>query len=97
MILKELSDSVLYKDILSLDSIGKPDKLQRLLQALAYQVGSQVSYNELGRLIGLDSKTVERYIDILEKSFIIFRLNSWRMIHPLHTTVLNFCPTTKFA
>lgn len=77
MILKELSDSVLYKDILSLDSIGKPDKLQRLLQALAYQVGSQVSYNELGRLIGLDSKTVERYIDILEKSFIIFRLNSF--------------------
>lgn len=76
-ILKELCDSVLYKDILSLDSISKPDKLQRLLQALAYQMGSQVSYNELGRLIGLDSKTVERYIDILEKSFIIFRLNSF--------------------
>lgn len=77
VILKELCDSVLYKDILSLDSVGKPDKLQRLLQALAYQVGSQVSYNELGRHIGLDSKTVERYIDILEKSFIIFRLNSF--------------------
>ncbi len=77
VILKELCDSVLYKDILSLDSIGKPDKLQRLLQALAYQVGAQVSYNELGRHIGLDSKTVERYIDILEKSYIIFRLNSY--------------------
>ena len=77
IVLKELCDSVLYKDILSLDSINKPDKLQRLLQALAYQVGSQVSYNEVGRLVGLDSKTVERYIDILEKSFVIFRLNSF--------------------
>ncbi len=76
-ILKELTDSILYKDILSLDSIGKPDKLQRLLQALAFQIGSQVSYNELATLIGLDSKTIERYIDILEKSYIIFRLNSY--------------------
>ena len=76
-VLKELSDSYLYKDILSLDSISKPDKLVRLLKALALQIGSQVSYNELGQLIGLDSKTVERYVDILEKSFIIFRLNSF--------------------
>ena len=76
-VLKELSDSYLYKDILSLDSINKPDKLVRLLKALALQIGSQVSYNELGQLIGLDSKTVERYVDILEKSFIIFRLNSF--------------------
>ena len=76
-VLKELSDSYLYKDILSLDSINKPDKLVRLLKALALQIGSQVSYNELGQLIGLDSKTVERYVDVLEKSFIIFRLNSF--------------------
>ena len=68
-VLKELSDSYLYKDILSLDSINKPDKLIRLLKALALQIGSQVSYNEVGTLIGLDSKTVERYVDILEKSF----------------------------
>ena len=59
-VLKELSDSYLYKDILSLDSINKPDKLVRLLKALALQIGSQVSYNEIGNLIGLDSKTVER-------------------------------------
>ena len=77
MVLKELSDSYLYRDILSLDGIGKPDKLSRLLQALAYQIGSQVSYNEMGRLVGLDSKTVERYIDILEKSYIVFRLGSF--------------------
>ena len=76
-VLKELSDSYLYKDILSLDSINKPDKLVCLLKALALQIGSQVSYNELGQLIGLDSKTVERYVDVLEKSFIIFRLNSF--------------------
>ena len=76
-VLKELSDSYLYKDILSLDSINKPDKLVRLLKALALQIGSQVSYNELGTLIGLDSKTVERYVDILEKSFIVFRLGTF--------------------
>lgn len=75
--LKELTDSYLYKDILTLESIKKPDKLTRLLKALALQIGSQVSYNEIGNLIGLDSKTVEKYIDILEKSFIIFRLTSY--------------------
>lgn len=75
--LKELTDSYLYKDILTLESIKKPDKLTRLLKALALQIGSQVSYNEIGNLIGLDSKTVEKYIDILEKSFIIFRLGSY--------------------
>ena len=77
IILKELADSFLYKDILSFESIKKPDKITRLLKALAFQIGSQVSYNEIGQLIGLDTKTVERYIDVLEKSFIIFRLGSF--------------------
>ena len=77
VILKELSDSFLYKDILSFESINKPDKIVRLLKALAFQIGSQVSYNEVAQLVGLDSKTVERYIDILEKSYIIFRLGSF--------------------
>ena len=77
MVLKELTDSYLYRDILSLDGIGKPDKLTRLLQALAFQIGSQVSYNEVAQLVGLDPKTVERYVDILEKSYIIFRLGSF--------------------
>ena len=76
-ILKELSDSYLYRDILSLDGISKPDKLIRLLQALSFQIGSQVNYSEVGRLVGIDPKTVERYIDVLEKSYIIFRLGSF--------------------
>ncbi len=76
-ILKQLSDSYLYKDILAWEQINKPDKLIKLLQALAYQVGSQVSYNELGQLCGLDSKTVEKYILLLEQAYIIFRLGSF--------------------
>ena len=77
VILKELSDSFLYKDILSLENINKPEKIVRLLKALAFQIGNQVSYNEIGQLVGLDTKTVERYIDILEKSYIIFRLGTF--------------------
>lgn len=76
-ILKQLTDSFLYKDILSLEQIKKPEKIIKLLQALAYQVGSQVSYAELGNMIGLDSKTVEKYIHVLEQSFVIFRVGSF--------------------
>lgn len=74
-LLLSLSDSYLYKDILTMDSLRKPDVLNKLLQALAFQIGSEVSYNELAQTIGTDSKTVEKYIDLLEKCFIIFRLN----------------------
>lgn len=76
-ILRLLSDSYLYKDVLTLDQISKPDSLVKLLQALAFQVGSQVSYNELAQLCGLDSKTVEKYVILLEQSYVIFRLNSF--------------------
>lgn len=76
-VLRELSSNYLYKDVLTLDNISKPDKIIKLLQALAYQIGEQVSYNEIGQLIGLDSKTIEKYVDILEKNFIIFRLPSF--------------------
>lgn len=74
-ILNMLMDSYLYKDILSSENLRKPDVLDRLLRALAFQVGSEVSYNELAQTVSTDSKTVERYIDLLEKCFIIFRLN----------------------
>ena len=76
-ILRLLSDSYLYKDVLMSDQINKPDSLVKLLQALAFQVGSQVSYNELAQLCNLDSKTVEKYVILLEQSYVIFRLNSF--------------------
>lgn len=76
-ILKALSDSYLYKDILLWEGIKKPEKLVKLLQALAFQVGNQVSNNELSRLTGLDGKTVESYISLLEKTFVVFRLSSF--------------------
>lgn len=73
-VLLQLTSSYLYKDILMLENIQKADKLERLLQALAFQIGNQVSYHELGQVCGLDNQTVEKYIDLLEKSFVIFRL-----------------------
>ena len=77
VVLKELTDSYLYRDLLSFDTLRKPDVIVRLLKALSLQIGSQVSYNELASLLGLTSKTVEKYLDILEKSYIIFRLGSF--------------------
>ena len=75
-ILRELTQSYLYKDILEFDKIHKPDKLAKLLQALAYQIGSEVSFNELAQLCDLDAKTIANYVTILEQAYIIFRLGS---------------------
>jgi len=77
LVLKELVDSYLFKDIFEIDSVAKPDSLVRLLQALSFQIGSQVSYNELSQLVGIDAKTVSRYIEMLERNFIVFRLPSF--------------------
>ena len=77
LILTELANSYLYKDILMFDKIKKSDKLVKLLQALAFQMGSEVSYNELGQTCGLDPKTVESYVTLLEQSYIVFRLGSF--------------------
>lgn len=76
-ILHSLASSYLYKDVLKWENIQKSDRLIKLLQALAFQVGSQVSYAELGNLCGLDGKTVEKYLTLLEQAFVIFRLNSF--------------------
>ncbi len=76
-ILKQLASSFLYKDVLLLDQVKRPEALVKLLQALAYQVGSQVSYNELSQLCGIDAKTVEKYIVLLEQTYVIFRLGSF--------------------
>ena len=75
--LRQLTDSYLYKDLLEFDKIQKSDKLVKLVQALAYQIGSEVSYNELAQLCGLDPKTVDNYITILEQAYIVFRLGSF--------------------
>lgn len=75
-ILSNLADSYLYKDILEMESVRKPDLLRKLLIALALQVGSEVSYNELASTVGSDTKTVERYVDLLEKCFVIYRMTA---------------------
>ena len=75
--LKSLTDSYLFKDIMNFWKIKKSDFLIKLLQALALQIWSEVSYNELSRLLWIDKNTVESYISILEKAFIIFRLSSF--------------------
>ena len=75
-ILMNLSGSYLYQDLLSMESVRKPVILEKLLLALALQVGSEVSYNELAQTVGTDSKTIEKYVDLLEKCYVIFRLSA---------------------
>lgn len=82
-ILLQLSGSYLYQDILELVNIKKPDLLMKLLNALALQLGSEVSYNELAKILGVDRMTVINYIDLLEKVYVIFRL------HPFSTNQRN--------
>ncbi len=73
-LLRLISGSYLYKDLLRLENIQRSELLEKILKALALQIGSEVSYNELARLCGTNPKTVEKYIDVLEKAYIIFRL-----------------------
>jgi len=75
--LEEIASSYLFKDILSFDKIKKSSIIVKLLQLLALQVGSEVSYNELATKLGINRITVEKYIDILEQCFILFRINSF--------------------
>jgi predicted AAA+ superfamily ATPase len=76
-VLKQLTNSYLYKDILAFSGIRKPQVLEKLLLALALQLCSEVSYNELAQLVGVDKNTVANYIDVLEKAYVIFRLSSF--------------------
>lgn len=69
-----LCDDYLYKDLLAFDLIKNSRKIRELLIVLALQTGQEVSYNELGGKLGLNYKTIERYLDLLEKSFVLFRL-----------------------
>lgn len=76
-ILKEITSSYLYKDLLSYSGIRKPEILEKVLQALALQLGNEVSYNELSQLIGVDKNTISAYIDLLQKAYVIFKLGSF--------------------
>lgn len=80
-IISELVSSYLFKDVIAYDKIRKSNTILKLVQALAYQVGSEVNYSELAKLIGLDAKTVAYYIDILEKAFVVFSLKSFSNNH----------------
>ena len=75
-LLMNLFGSYMYQDLLAMEGIRKPALLEKLLVALALQVGSEVSYNELAQTIGTDSKTVEKYIDLLEKCYVVCRLSA---------------------
>lgn len=75
--LKEIVSSYLFKDILEMEGLRHPDKLVRLLQLLAFQIGREVSLNELGGQVGISKNTVERYLELLEKSFVIFKLSGF--------------------
>jgi predicted AAA+ superfamily ATPase len=74
-VLREIATSYLYKDILQIDGIRKSSVIEKLLQALAFQIGSEVNYHELAQLIGnINTVTVEKYLDLLEKAFVIYKL-----------------------
>jgi hypothetical protein len=75
--LRELIQSYLFKDILALEGIRYANKLVRLLQLLAFQIGKQVSFAELGKQLSMSKNTVERYLDLLEKVFVIYRLSGF--------------------
>lgn len=75
--LREIISSYLFKDILELEGIRHADKLVRLLQLVAFQIGKEVSLTELGKQLGMSKNTVERYLDLLEKVFVLFRLNGF--------------------
>ncbi|MGI6393580.1 MAG: ATP-binding protein [bacterium] len=76
-VLKQLVNSYLYRDILAYANIRKPEVLEKLVQALALQVGSEVNYNELAQIVGVDRKTIENYISVLCQGYVIFTLGSY--------------------
>ena len=77
LFLKELVSSYLYKDILTIDGLRHSGKLVKILQLLALQIGQEVSYSEIASQVGLNRKTVERYLDLLEKVFVVFELRGF--------------------
>lgn len=77
MLLRTLTTSYLYKDIFTMNDVRKPEVIERLVTVLALQLGSEVSYNELARTVGVDKETIIRYIDLLERAFVVYRLSAF--------------------
>lgn len=75
--LKEIVNSYLYKDILELEGLRQSDKIIRILQLLAFQIGREVSISELGSQIGMSKNTVDKYLELLEKTFVLYRLSGF--------------------
>ena len=88
-LLKNLSSQYLYKDVLIWKDIRKPELLDKLLKLLAFQVCSEVSINELANALKVKSETVENYIDLLEKSFVVFRLKAYSTNERKEVTKMN--------
>jgi len=75
--LKLLADSYLYKDLFALEQVSKPALFEKIVKALALQVGSEVNFSELAQLVKADQKTIEKYISLLEKAFVVFSLTAF--------------------
>jgi hypothetical protein len=76
--IKNITQSYLFKNVFTYKDLKKPEVLEKLFKALALQIGNLVSYNEISQLLKVDVETVQRYIDILEKFYVIFRLPSFQ-------------------
>jgi len=76
-LIKLIASSYLYRDIHALDMINNASLFERILKALALQIGSEVSYSELSRLLGADKNTIEKYLWVLEQAFVIFKLPAY--------------------
>jgi len=76
-ILTNLTSSYLYKDVLALTGIKKPLLLEKILKALAWQLGGEVSLNELSQIVGADAKTIDSYIHLLEQAYVVYRLGAY--------------------
>lgn len=75
LLLRNLAGSYLYKDLYTLQGVRKPDLLEKLVTALAWQIGHEVSYSELANKLQVSKETISSYIDLLEKAFVVFRLS----------------------
>ena len=74
--LKELTGSYLFKDVLTFQNLRKPELLSKLVKLLAFQIGNEVSFHELATQLGVDTSVVQKYVHLLEESFVIFRLGA---------------------